>query len=304
VIYEISEDNEAYCFPTFLILALALAVGILVTGQYLMRQTKPVVALICTAAFAPILAFVMHYSENNHRNYWIAYDYAHNAVANVEPGGLLLTMDWQIYSPLLYLQKLEGLRPDVTVINVNLLRRSWYLDYLGRHYPYLVSAVKPQMQAFRQQLKLFEEDRPYRTEDIQKAFVNLVNAFIVVHRHQHPVYMTVDMTLESEIARQYFQVPKGLLFELFDARPSDPVPAGMIELRGIDDGSIRLDAVMQRVRNAYAVMTLNRGIYLRLYGRNQEAQGWINRATAIDPLVFDQKATSFSRWDVRSEHIQ
>ena len=50
----------------------------------------------------------------------------------MERGSLLLTLDWQVASPMLYTREVEHLRRDVRVIDVNLLRRLWYFDYLKR----------------------------------------------------------------------------------------------------------------------------------------------------------------------------
>ena len=35
--------------------------------------------------------------------------------------------DWQVASPMFYAQEVERRRPDVKVVDINLLRRSWYL---------------------------------------------------------------------------------------------------------------------------------------------------------------------------------
>jgi hypothetical protein len=37
-----------------------------------------------------------------------------------------------VYSPWLFLHHVEGLRPDVLVIDILMAKHSWYLDYLDR----------------------------------------------------------------------------------------------------------------------------------------------------------------------------
>ena len=61
-----------------------------------------------------------------------------NLFGTIAPNGLLLTQDWQVASPMLYAQEIEQRRGDVKVVDINLLRRSWYFDYLQHAYPDLI----------------------------------------------------------------------------------------------------------------------------------------------------------------------
>jgi len=45
---------------------------------------------------------------------------------------LYLLQEFQIYSPWVYLHHIEGLRPDVLIVDLLLARNSWYLDYLAK----------------------------------------------------------------------------------------------------------------------------------------------------------------------------
>ena len=40
--------------------------------------------------------------------------------------------EFQIYSPWVYLHHIEGLRPDLLIVDLSLARNSWYLDYLAK----------------------------------------------------------------------------------------------------------------------------------------------------------------------------
>jgi tetratricopeptide (TPR) repeat protein len=232
---------------------------------------------------------------NDKGDYFIAYDYAANTLEHVEPGGLLLTRDWQLYSPLLYLQQVEGMRPDVAVIDTELLRRSWYYLYLQQQYPSMMAASQAEVEGFMAQLYLFEHDQPYESAIIQGRYIGMINAFIASSLATgHPVYLTMNM--EPGIGQGYTWAPEGLAFRLYSDTAYYPYDGAGFELRGLADGTVYLDPVAQQVRRNYAMMTTNRGIYLSSYGRHVEAVDAYKRALTIEsayPLVYQELGDSF-----------
>jgi len=288
LVYDISEDNEAYVLPTFLLFGICLAWGLqhVFITAWRSRQKGIVIAVSAALCLLPILSGWQHFRENDHCYYLVARDYGLNVLENLEPGSLLLTMDWQLYSPLLYLQHVEGHRNDVASIDVNLLRRSWYVAHLKRQYPEIMSAASDETEIYLYQLDLFEHDRPYNPNAIQSAFVNLVNRLVAgASEKNRRVYVTVDLSEEPAIAGAYFRVPAGPVFRLAGARPPDPGPPGSLRLASFMDGRLHLDPVMLRVRRNYALMLVNRGIYLTLYGRQAEADEWYQKGIRLDPEV-------------------
>ena len=57
-----------------------------------------------------------------------------------------------------YTREIEHLRPDVKVVDVNLLRRSWYFDYLSHAYPDLVERSRDKVDSFVAELKRWDND--------------------------------------------------------------------------------------------------------------------------------------------------
>jgi len=287
LIYEISEDNEAYVLPSFLLLAVCLAWGLRHLLEFVSSSRKamavPLTGALCCL---PVFSLWSHYPENNHRHYVVARDYGLNVLENLEPGALLLTMDWQLYSPLLYLQGVEGHRKDVTPVDVNLMRRSWYVAYLKRQYPEMMRDAADETEIYLRQLDFFEHDRPYDPNAIQQAFVSLINRLAdSAIDDKRSVYVTVDLSEEPAVASSYFRVPVGPVFRLADAKPPEPGGPGRFRIASFTDGRLNLDPVMLRVRRNYALMFVNRGIFLTLYGRQAEAEEWYRKGINLDPEV-------------------
>jgi len=160
--YEIAEDKDAYYLPTFTALAIAVGFGV----ASLMRRARtlrlPVQAALAIAlsiaVLAPVAALISNYGYNNRGQYYLAQDYVENIQSTIEPGGMLLTLDWQVYSPMWYLREIEHRRTDVVAIDINQLRRSWYFDYLQRAYPQVMDAAREQVDAFLEDLRHWEQD--------------------------------------------------------------------------------------------------------------------------------------------------
>jgi hypothetical protein len=204
----------------------------------------------------PIAALVGNWSYDDRSRYFIAQDYFDNILSTVEPGGLLLTRDWQVYSPALYFQEIEHRRKDAVFIDINQLRRSWYYDYLRQAYPATIEQARNQVDAFLEDLLHWERDSDLYQRDlvlnqrINSRFYEMILAFVTNHIQSASVYLTLDIAgnregqdaeLTKSIAATYQFVPQGLVFQLATGRefrqPADP----QLVTRGLADGTIEFD---------------------------------------------------------------
>jgi len=306
VLYEIAEDKDAYYLPTWLVLSLGIGAGL----HEMMRVVRWRGAAMRAAAFTlaaalPSVNFAAHLHESNKRGFLLARDFVENTFKSVGSGGLLLTIDWQLYSPYLYLRHVEGFRKDATVVDVNLMRRSWYVEqYLNREYPALMRDCRDQAEAFLKCVRLFEAGAPYDPEEIQRTYIALFDAMIEHHLSEGK---SVGMTLppEPDVGTGYAWVPSGLVLCLYPQGQEPPfVAAPQLELRGLLDGSIAEDDVIRiKIKPSYAVMLTNGGKYLSLHGEYDEALRLLDIALQLSPdfdRAFEFRGDVFAaqaRWD-------
>src|SRR5204863_7309552 len=157
--------------------------------------------LVLGATAVPVLALISNWPFNNRSHYFIALDYVENIQSTIEPNGLLLTMDWQVASPMLYTREIEQRRRDMKVVDVQLLRRSWYFDYLRRAYPDFIERSRDKVNAYLVQLKQWENNpQAYKksdalTREISFAFQQLMQSFVSRELEVAPVYVTAELIL-------------------------------------------------------------------------------------------------------------
>ena len=302
--YEIAEDKDAYYLPTFISIAIAAGLGI----RWLIRSAvskslpvaKPSLVAVVAVLVVSTIALTANWPFNNRRRYFIAHDYVDNLLKAIAPSGLLLTLDWQVVSPMFYAQEIEHLRPDVKVVDINLLRRSWYFDYLKHAYPALIERSREKIDVFVENLKEWERDpgafarSPALTQRISAAFLEMIQSMVTNESRVAPVYMTNDLissdSVNGELTRwltqKYQLVPQGLVFNLADGQGFHDSPDVHLQIRGLADGTLRFgkgDPVNVKVLPSYANMLINRGRYLALFGQHERAIAAFEQALVLNP---------------------
>jgi hypothetical protein len=302
--YEIGEDKDAYYLATFAAVAIGAGFGIRWLLWLLLSSPVPRETRFAISAMAVILPLMMacagNWPYNNRRHCFVAEDYVENVLRGMKPDGLLLTADWQLASPLFYLQEIEHRRRDAKVVDINLLRRSWYFDYLRHAAPGLIERSRDQIDLFVGLLKAWEQNplafarSPSLTQRIETAFRDMIEAMTKNEGRVGPVYVTRDVLLTDPagpevsawLTQNYQLVPDGLVFNLTTDRTFQNSPEVPLQTRGLTDGTMRYeedDVVNQKVLPTYTTMLINRARYLAAYGHDSRALALFDQALALDP---------------------
>ena len=302
--YEIAEDKDAYYLPAFISIAIAAGLGIQWLIQRAASSSSPIWRPYVAAAAAIVLtsatAFAANWPFNNRRHYFIADDYVKNLFSTIAPNGLMLTQDWQVASPMLYAQEIEHRRGDVKVVDINLLRRSWYFDYLKHAHPAMMDRSREKIDPYVAILKQWERDPAAfsRSQDltqrISMAFLEMIQTIVRNEIKVAPVYITNDVLIADSlnsyltrwIPQTYQLVPQGLVFDLTTDQSFNESPDPHLELRGLADGTVRFakdDVANLKILPAYTRMLTNRGKYLASFNQHERAILAFKEALALDP---------------------
>ena len=95
---------------------------------------SPLSAGIATAliAIAPVLMGVQNYDDHSRKDHTAARDYASNFLNSLEKDAIIFTYGDNDTYPLWYAQEVEGIRPDVRIVNLSLIAVDWYIHQLTR----------------------------------------------------------------------------------------------------------------------------------------------------------------------------
>ncbi len=93
------------------------------------RNAGIVAGLICTLA-VPILMASQEWDDHDRSRKTLARDLATDYLESCAPNAILITFGDNDTYPLWYAQEVEGIRPDIRVINSSLLGTDWYINQL------------------------------------------------------------------------------------------------------------------------------------------------------------------------------
>jgi hypothetical protein len=163
-------DSHTYLLPPFLLLAVWWAEGAryilqLVERQWPGWQRAALVGILVL----PFLSLILHWGGADLSDDRFAHDYIDQALAPLEPGGLVIVRGDKATFALWYAVYAEEQRPDLAVVSGPLLAYIWYRDQVRHFYPELV-LVEPR-------------EGDVTTDD-------LVCELIANNYYQRPVYAT------------------------------------------------------------------------------------------------------------------
>ncbi|MBR9977570.1 MAG: DUF2723 domain-containing protein [Bacteroidetes bacterium] len=274
-------DIDSYFLLGFFVFSAWAAFGIrqLSNGKFFRKQAllrNPMVWGL--VLLIPLFAQTGRISQAG--NYLVE-DYTMNMYASLEENALVMSFQWDFWvSASYYYQQVEGMRPDVIVLDKELFRRSWYFEQLRHNYPDVYEASREEIEAFLPHLERFEQGLPYDPVAIEEAFNAVVNGIIERAYKTRPVYVTIEM--EKQFAPGYVRVPQGLAFRIY--RPEDlpdPADTPMPELRYRNFQS--QERLPVEMRNFYASMLLNRAVYLFNAGLYSRVDPLLRQALTFAP---------------------
>ncbi len=257
-------DVESYFLLTFLALILLAGTGVM----FLAQQRKELATI---SLLLPLIAIALNFTHNNKRNETLVLDYTKAMVEPLEPNALVLSAQWDYFcSSFWYLQRFEGLRPDVVMIEKELLRRTWYVRAVQRKYPEIAEKCQKEMNEFLEDLEQFESGKPYNQIRIQARWIAMLNALIEKNMGERPVYVTVDvLQTEPEVATTYRKIPQG--FALRISQQDTLLPMGDFRQLASFFSATPRNHLEEGILQTAAVQLSNAARYIQAQGNHAEA---------------------------------
>ncbi len=272
--------------PYYATARLSLA-GLAVAGASFLLPERPGTLARRSLLLVPLAAAVVlgaiRWDAQSRRDDRFVRLYAQTLLEQLPPNAILISRHWDVVvSPILYLQQVEGRRTDVTVVDTELLRRSWYFPQLRRTDPRLLAPVEDRVAPFLEDLRLFEDHRPYDPRKIEEHYRSLISGIFVAHRMERPIYHTPE--IEPTFYGDWVGVPEAQAVHLVpDPRMAPPAAPLDPALWAPQARFIR--EPIRRQAWAFPIdLARSRIRFLRMYDRTDEAAHWEERLARFEAI--------------------
>ena len=132
--YEPRERDYVF-LPSFMVVSIWMGIGILGISQIIANliRVKHPRYILPLFLIVPIWVFAQNINDHNHRHNYTARNFAISMLNSCDKDAILFTDGDNDTYPLWYAQNVEHIRPDVKVINRQMLNNSYYINRLKCH---------------------------------------------------------------------------------------------------------------------------------------------------------------------------
>jgi hypothetical protein len=205
-----------------------------------------------------------------------------------------MSTQWDFWvSASFYYQFVKGMRPDIIVIDKELLRKSWYLRHIRIHYAELYAKCRNEFELYETELLKFEKYTSNYTQPktegdkqnlmkIQTTFSNLLNSIISKNIDKYSFYTTSEVEQEKieKFGKEYNRIPEGLLIRYTKDKDYDSAYK-QTDFRFIRTN--KSDYYHNFIMEAYFMAYLGRANYLLNINQPENADSLIRKALELKP---------------------
>ncbi|HZD06368.1 MAG TPA: DUF2723 domain-containing protein, partial [Longimicrobiales bacterium] len=218
-------ERDYFFLVSFSVWGLWAGIGLAAVWRWLSENVVRSWALASPVLLLALIPGVLNRSWADRSRDWAARDFAYNLLESVEPYGVLFTAGDNDTFPLWYLQEVEGIRRDVTVIVTSYLDVPWYakqLRDLTRPCPEGVSAGEHSTRIVCQRAYQPGPRAAYtaRPDTLAPGMVPLVMPK-PLHRPRRPIMELDDATIDR-VGRTFVPVEEDQAVQLGPIRPVIP----------------------------------------------------------------------------------
>ncbi len=202
-------ERDYVLVGSFFTYAIWIGMGVLALFEQFRRRfslgSVPAAAVASLLVLtAPVLMGVQNFDDMSRRHHSGARDYANNFLQSCAPNAIIFTYGDNDTYPLWYAQEVEGIRPDVRVVNLSLIAVDWYIEQLRRKVndspPIKLTIPEGGYRGEkRNQLFLYDPNNANRTMTLQDAL-----RFI---GEKHPLMTSNNREVESYLPTTRLVIP-------------------------------------------------------------------------------------------------
>jgi hypothetical protein len=280
VLYSINydiHDIDSYFLLAFIMLSFFAAFGALKILEMKSLQ-KNLAVIILTVVVAIQLFF--NFIKVNQSGVHTFEDYTKAVLNTVPKNSVIFSYQWDYFiSASYYYQYVEDFRKDVTVIDKELLRRSWYFNQINNHDPKIFSGVKNEIDQFLVSLQPFERDENFDANRLENLYRSIMSNLIKTNINERDYFIAPEL-VDLEMKRGEFKLPEGynlvphlFFYKVVQGNEYVPAPDPDFSIRIASNRNYYIDAIERMVGQ----MLSNRAYYEVQHGKSDRAKIYLQK---------------------------
>ena len=273
-------DIDSYFLLAYVSLAFLAVFGSVQILSLLKHSRHPYATPVALISVFILVQVYFNFNEDNQSDVFTFEDYTKAVLNYCSKNSILLSYEWDyLVSPSLYYQYVEKYRPDVTVVDKELLRRSWYYHQLENDHPHLLNGIMPDVNGFLTAVAPFESGGNYDPNTLEYFYRRIMTGLVAANITKRNFYIAPEL-FENEMQKGEFALPLGytlvpdvLMFKV--VKGNQYIPAGDPNF------TIRFPKVQTHytefIEQAVGAMLARRALYEMQFDRIDRAKLYIKK---------------------------
>lgn len=280
VLYSINydiHDIDSYFLLAFIMISFFAAFGAL---KILEMKSIPINHIKIGLGIVLLIQLFFNFREVNQSNVYTYEDYTKAVLNTVPENSIIFSYQWDYFiSASYYYQFVENYRRDVTVIDKELLRRSWYYGQIDNHDPKVLNGVRNEIDQFLMALKPFERDEKFDANRLETLFRAIMTNLVKTNVNKRDYFVAPEIA-EQEMRKGEFNLPEGynlvphlFFFKVAEGNEYVPAPDPDFQIRIASNRNYYIDTIEKMVGQ----MLSNRAYYEVKHGRTDRAKVYLKK---------------------------
>ncbi len=286
VIYAVNydiHDIDSYFLLSYISVAFFSVFAVLETAKLIAKKRIAFASLL----FLVILTEIYYnYPLADKSDYYTLEDYTKEILNSVPQNSIVFTYQWDYFvSPSYFVQLVEGYRRDVTVVDKELLRRSWYYNQLQRKDPNVLKGIMPYVKGFLKAVEPFENGENFNASLLENYYRKIMTGLAESNASARDYFILPEL-VDNEMKRGEFVLPKGYSlvplwfgYKLTKGNSYVASDIPVLKIRFPKHG----DAYSDFVKKVISEMCINRAFYEKSFGKIDKARAWISLGLKYNP---------------------
>ncbi|MBK9098119.1 MAG: DUF2723 domain-containing protein [bacterium] len=270
-------DIDSYFLLAFVMISFSAAFGAL---KFLEMKNIPKNYALTGLGIVLAIQLFFNFREVNQSNVYTYEDYTKAVLNTVPENSIIFSYQWDYFiSASYYYQFVEDYRRDVTVIDKELLRRSWYYKQIENQDPDILKGVQNEVNQFLVALQPFERDENFNPTLLENLYKAIMSNLIKTNVSSRDYFIAPEL-FDQEMQRGEFRLPEGytlvphlFFYKVVQGDEYVPAPDPDFQIRFWSNRNVYIETI----ENMVGKMLSNRAFYEVKFGRTDRAKIYLKK---------------------------